>query len=132
MIDEASRRRPGASGVPVMLGDGKEWLLPRPVLGFAPEFGEDGSVRFGEKPVRSFGPAYDALVDAFVETDDGVAEANALLALAVDLLRRNYTVSPADLVVLLPRWFGDEANAEMWREIAGVALGRAPKPTPAG
>jgi len=132
-LDEKARRRdPFAGGVPVVLGDGQEWSLPRPRIGFYPGVGEDGSLRFGEQPESVFGRDYDALLDAYVEAEDGSAAIRSLLSLAVDLLRRNYDLPPADLRTLLPRFYDDDGNTEMWRAVADVAVGRSPKPTPVG
>jgi hypothetical protein len=125
-------RKPEASGIPITLADGEAWLFPRPKVGLSALVDSTGRPRFAQKSTRSFGADYDALVDAFIEADDGVNEAEALLALAVDLLGRNYDLAPSELVTLLPRWFDDDANQEMWRAIADAALGRAPKPTPVG
>jgi hypothetical protein len=132
---ERSARRPDfAGGECVKLGDGVGWFLPKPRVGFLPESDGAAGVRLGTKARRSFGRAYDDLVDAYIEADDGQAELSALLALAVDLLIRNYDGLTADeFAELLPRWVGDEANDEMWKAIADVALGRAgPKATPVG
>lgn len=132
-LERPRRRQPfDARGAAVVLADGQTWTLPKPLLGLFPEVGADGTPRFGVQPRFHFGARYDALIDAFAESDDGVAEANALLALALDLLGRNYDLAGLDLGALLPRLFHDDRNAEMWRAIAEAALGKAPKPTPVG
>ena len=132
-VDEASRRRaPFTGGVPVLLADGQAWTFPRPLLGLMPEVGSDGKVRFGENLRFNFGEAYDALVDAFAESEDWRAESEALLALALDLLGRNYDLSGLALGEILPRLLNDEGNADMWRAVAEVAVGKAPKPIPVG
>lgn len=132
MADEKGRRRDTfAGGVPVVLGDGQPWHLPKPKVGLAHEVGPDGTLRFG-KTRRSFGEAYDALLDVYLEAEDGPTEINALLALAVDLLARNYDLGGDDFRDLLPRWLDDEPNTEMWTAIADVAVGRSPKPIPVG
>ena len=130
---ESDCRRPAfADGVPIVLADGQPWTFPRPLLGLFPERGDDGALRFGEKARFNFGRDYDGLVDELLAADDGKAEATALLQLAADLLSRNYAVPADGLCSLLPRLIGCDRNAEMWREIADVALGRGPKPTPVG
>lgn len=132
-LDETAHRRDGFTrGVAIELADGQAWHFPRPLLGLLPEEADDGSVRFGERARCVFGAAYDALVDAFLEADDGRAEVDALLALAVDLLRRNYDLPAGALRALLPRVPDLDSNTRMWRAIADLALGRAPKPTPVG
>ena len=130
--NERDCRRPEfAGGTPITLGDGQEWTLPRPRLSLVPEVVE-GRVRFADKMRHGFGPEYDDLVDAFVESEEGLPQMNALLALAANLLLANYDLNPASLVELLPRRLGDEANTEMWRTIRDLAIGIAPKPTPVG
>lgn len=132
-LDETARRRSTfVAGVPIVLGDGQAWHLPRPTLGFFPDVDDAGKIRFGDKMGFQFGADYDALVDALAESEDGLGEANALLALAVNLLLRNYSLTFDDFRVLLPRFPGDPENAEMWKAIAALAVGSGPKPTPVG
>jgi hypothetical protein len=135
-LDEKALRRPEfQEGVPVTLSDGQAWHFPRPVLaGFGFTRGADGRTRL----VRSFDApdGFDRLVDAFVNAEGPSEEAVALADLAYDLLSRNYSLSFADCRPLLrlaaagdPGAAGSDA---MWSEIADVAMGRGPKPTPAG
>ena len=129
---EARWRKPGAKGVKILLADGDEWIFAKPRVGLNATIDQDGRLTYAEKTVRSFGPDYDKLVDEFLEAVDGISEAEALLALAVDLLSRNYDLTPGELLPLLPRWFDDPENAAMWAAIGDVALGKAPKPIPVG
>jgi hypothetical protein len=126
-----SRREPFLGGEAITLGDGRPWYFPKPKVGSLPQLGEDGEIRF-DRARRSFGPEYDAKVDVYLEAEDGVGELNALCVLAVDLLGRNYELSVPERLSLLPRWFDDDTNTDMWRAIADVALGRSPKPIPVG
>jgi hypothetical protein len=131
-LDEEALRRPEfVEGEPIELGDGQSWHFPRPVLELYPVPGPDGRLRF-DGVRRSFGEDYDRKLDAFVAAT-GLDEMNAALEVAVDLLDRNYDLTPEDYGSLL-RWRpGDEENAAMWQAIADVALGRdAPKPTAVG
>jgi len=131
-LDETALRRPEfAGGVPVQLGDGQVWTLPKPGLMLRPEFGPDGRPTFGKfRP--AWGEDYEAKVDAFLEASDGFDQIVALLVLAVDLLERNYALDDGAIGQLLPRIIGDEANDAMWEAVRDVALGVGPKPTPAG
>jgi hypothetical protein len=129
--EKASRRDTFAGGIPVVLGDGQTWVLAKPKVGAFPEVDASGNVCLG-RIRRSFGPEYDALLDSYLECTEAADEIVALMALALDLLRRNYDLPTADLITLVPRWFDEEENTEMWRAIADVALGRSPKPTPVG
>lgn len=134
MLDEQALRRPEfAEGIPIRLTDGQEWHFPEPVLTFLPEFDAAGEVTGFGAARRSFGPDWDRKLDAFVEADPGsLDEVNHLLILAVDLLRRNYTLGPADLRTLLPL-SADGTDRAMWEEIATVILGtHAPKPSADG
>jgi hypothetical protein len=131
MLRESDLRKADAQGVPIKLGNGEEWIFPRPRVGLAYEIVE-GRYQISEKISRSFGAEYDQLVDGFLESGDGADFLNKRLALAVDLLKRNYGILPEDVPVLLPVWFGDEENQAMWTAIVDVALGRGPKPTPVG
>jgi hypothetical protein len=129
--EQAQRRAEFAGGVPVQLGDGQEWTLPKPGLLLRPEFGPDGRPTFG-KARPSWGEDYEAKVDAFLEATDGYDQIVALLVLAVDLLMRNYSLDDGAIGQLLPRILGDEANDAMWEAVRDVALGVGPKATPAG
>jgi hypothetical protein len=134
--DEQSLRRPGfAGGEAIVLGDGQSWSFPRPVVAaYRPVFADDGTVAW--LPGHQFGPEYDALADALDEAEDSHAEITALARLARHLLAINYDLPNAAYSGLLP-WVrpgspAHEANAEMWRSVAAVALGVGPKPSPVG
>lgn len=137
-LDETALRRPEFEpGVAITLSDGQEWHFPRPVMAdFYPAFNREGELVL--TPGSSYGPPYDALVDAFIMADSVGDEHLTLVALALDLLRRNYAIEPFHLRYLLrlkrPDDPGHEANEEMWAEIAAVALGRdtGPKHIPVG
>lgn len=76
------------------------------------------------------GADYDRLTDAFMASDDGAERMTLLVAMAVNLLQRNYDVGNAEFVELLR--IEGEATRAMWEAIREVALGRSPKPTPDG
>lgn len=138
--DETALRRPGAAGVAIALADGQTWLLARPRMRLVPTVdpaadpADLAELRFGPALRSGFGPAYDQLLDRYVDADtDGVDSANALLALAAYLLLTNYPGLDFDaLADLLPFIPGDDANSAMWEAIAAVALGRGPKASPVG
>ena len=136
MLDEQAKRRPEwTEGRPITLCDGQSWMLPVPVLGdyyFVREPDGTTSTRRG----RTFGAAYELLLDRYLEADSGSDQAVALFDLAFDLLGRNYTLTVDDcrsLLRIVPT--GEptrEANEVMWEAIAEAALGRAPKATAVG
>lgn len=130
MFDERELRRPEwVEGVWIALGNGQSWSFPRPTLTLYPALRADGSVAFDDARA-SMDAAYDAKVEAFIEADSNVL--SCLLALAVDLLARNYTTGISHYRTLFPYRPGDAANAEMWSEISDLAMGRAPKLTAGG
>lgn len=130
MLDEKEFRKPTwVEGEWITLADGGRWSFPRPVIQFSPVFGADGSVEWGDRAL-SFGPDYDAKVEAFASADNGIDQTNAALKLAVDLLGRNYTLGPGEYRTLL-RWAReDPENQEMWDQVVRVACG-IPKETTA-
>lgn len=133
--EQALRREDFAEGVEVKLWDGQIWTLPRPVLsGFYPKRKHDGT--FEASTGFQFGPEYDRLLDAFIDSTDGLERMGLLFSLAAYLLGRNYDVADADLPRLLYRVVADdprqEENFEMWQILSDIALGNAPKPTPVG
>ena len=135
MPSEAEKRKPGFTpGVPIVLSDGQAWEFPRPTVAiteFIPTFGPDGAIGAGAR--RRFGGDYDAKLEAFQAAGGGVAELTALFALAVDLLGRNYDLTPAEYQRILVFRPGDETNRETWQAIANVAQGDdGPKPSPVG
>lgn len=133
MLDEKEFRKPyWVDGEWIALGDGGRWSFPRPRVRIEPLVSDDGTtVAFGrQKP--TFDRRYDDLVEAFLMADDGTDQGNAILRLAVDLLRRNYDLAGEHYATLLPWIEDDEQNAEMWEAIADVAFGRAPKRTASG
>lgn len=129
-IAESERRREGfRGGVPIALADGQPWHFPRPIIDLVPAFDAAGEVvdlggRFAED--------YEAKLEAFYEAADATARIRALMALAVDLLRRNYDLTPEELRGLLRYRVGDPENTARWRAIGDVAQGNGPKRSPAG
>jgi hypothetical protein len=127
-LDERALRRPEfEEGVPIALSDGQEWHFPRPVMrDFYPALNREGELVL--TPGSGFGPGYDALVDAFILATTVNDEHITLVALALDLLKRNYAIEPFHLRYLLrlkrPGDPEEERNGEMWAQIAAVALGR--------
>lgn len=131
LLDEASLRTTTYRGdVPIVMADGQTWHLPRPLVEFSPEPTPEGGWSFGPRGVN-FGAAYLDKLEAVHAAEGGVEEANAVLILAVDLIRRNYALADADIRPLLAFRPDDEANAEMWRLILEVAAGTGPKTSPA-
>lgn len=124
MMDEAALRRPDfdeTTSVPVVLGDGQAWHLPKPMLWTFIPVVRDGKATAGA--TGSFGPAYDALVERLDDAEEFGAKVEALFDLAIDLLRRNYDIPDDRYARLLPFRPADEANQRMWQEVLAVARG---------
>lgn len=131
MPDEKVLRRPEfAEGIPIALGDGREWHFRRPVIArLYPEVSADGQVT----ATADYGPEYTGLVDALESAEKGLPQIEALMRVAVYLLRLNYDLAPADFRSLLPYVPGDDSNESMWLRVAAVVVGSTgPKPSAGG
>lgn len=129
-LDESALRRPEfVEGDRIRLCDGQEWSFPRPIVEIYAVPGDDGIYRFEGMRRRRFGPDFDRKLDAFAATAGKTyrEQLESLLQVAVDLLGRNYDLKPADFGELLAWRRDDESNDDMWRAIAEVAGGFAPK-----
>jgi hypothetical protein len=132
-LDEVALRRPCfTSGVPIRLADGQHWQFPKPTIDLFPVVRADGEVAVGA--AATFDVGYDERIEAFFRARVlGPAEQlQALFALAVDLLSRNYDLELGDYRRLLRFHAGNEGYEAMWQEILDVALGAAPKASPVG
>ena len=134
--DETSLRRATfLGGEPITLADGLAWHFPRPCVVFRPRFsGGSVSSRFG----TDLGPDFDRAVREISdlaspreddETAPGRAFVDALMNLAVLMLRINYDLSDDQLGALLEYRVDDEGSQDTWGAILDVARGNAPKPT---
>ena len=138
MLDEHALRRPDYTpGAAIKLCDGQTWHFPHALIEYLPRLDSAGKVELCRG--TSFGADYDALADALSEADDAGEQMTALMALAIDLLWRNYALSFEQTAKLLRYKIGEspeaEANRAMWAAISAVALGRsndAPKPAAVG
>lgn len=128
--DEMALRLPEFQpGVAIVLSDGQAWHFRMPVVGdYYPAMDKAGKVQF--RAGSDLGIAYDAMLDRYADSEDGVTERLALTEVAFALLKRNYAVGPDALRFLLrTRLDGApdaDANRQMWAAIAAVALGRTP------
>ncbi len=130
-LDEAALRRPEwVEGVAIRLADGAEWHFPKPLFELFPVVAENGSVELGGKP--TFDAGYDDLLESYLASVDPLDRVKALFALAVDLLKRNYTLAPADYQRLLRFHGPNTTHQATWAQIASVATGSSPKPSPVG
>jgi hypothetical protein len=132
MLDEkALRRQPGfdeANSVPVVLGDGQAWFLPKPWIDLYPS-----SVN-GTASVASSGTDFDDYLQEIREPQPTRQFAGVLFSLAINMLRRNYDLKDEDFRELLRYRPADESNRTMWDAIIRVAAGstpEVPKPGPA-
>ena len=151
MIDQEARLRPGVDPdrcARVVLADGREWLLAKPVVRIVSSPGPDGHdyrlvvpgcAEFGEVRKR-LDAAYDfaerlrAMAD-----DDALAEYEAHpefhlggveVQLGAALLRAAYDLTPeevSDLVQFSTDEAGDPDGYRMRAEVLAVARGQAPK-----
>lgn len=123
-FDEKARRLPtfDPDSVPAGFG-GVTLYLPRPRVMIRRRRGEDGKSQ--AVVTRTFGPAYDGLIDAveLASTAGDVTDlAAALFELAADLLGRNYSLTEEELDGLLA--FDPMGGMrEPWATVWAVALG---------
>lgn len=128
MISESERRRPEfRDGYKVTLADGQEWTFPRPKFRAFPVEGPDGQITAGFRPF--YGGDFDRMMAVFL----GIQECTRgeLFELrfrgACELLRRNYTLSIAELAELLAYEEDDPASDERWEAIDAILVGSPPK-----
>jgi hypothetical protein len=126
-IDERAARRLGfRGGVPVLLADGQEWILPHVVCLFSPDDSEAGI-----RPVWNLGDEYARLIDALDSAETTEQRMRAELALARDLLLRNYDLTTEQLVRLVQFGYNPEfapEGVERRRAVLAIALGETPAP----
>lgn len=133
MRDESALRRAEFSpGPKVILGDGRKWSLPIPMLRLFPIRDEDGRIAVGGGP--SFGAEYEALMDelADCEREDTQTRLTVQFRMACLLLGRNYDLTDRDLRELLVIDPDDSECRERWHSINQAMTGRAPKPSADG
>src|SRR4051794_40414025 len=95
MTDEWCLRRPDfLPGTQVRLGGGQEWTLPDPPA--RPAVNASGPADPWRGGCDSIGTDYEATVAAILDAEDEAGRLLAELALAICLLGRNYTLTPAD------------------------------------
>ena len=143
MIDEKSRRKPDwVEGEWLTLGDGQDWCLPKPVLFARPtrykrKFGGEKDARQLGRPIALDGDPYFSLMERVAESNDGNVTLELAFEMFVDLIGRNYTLTEDEAADLLP-FVGDsdgeqdDDNAELWRDVLDVAMGRGKKACPGG
>ena len=92
MLDELCLRRPDfLGGTPIRLADGQTWMFPVPVR---PNADPVDSLAGAESAIALFGPDYLHTLRAVTEAQDEAERMMAELALAIELLARNYRLSP--------------------------------------
>lgn len=125
MLDERDHRREGIDidrSVPVRMGDGGEWLLPKPWVEVHPIF--DGGRPVDRWLVFTYGPELDGLIRAIAEAEDGSMRILAAVGLGAHLLLRNYDLSDDQLAEVLVFRCHDPESESMVRAILDVATGR--------
>jgi hypothetical protein len=132
MRTEAELRRPDfTGGTPVRLADGNEWSIPRPVIRISPRLDDAGKVA-GLSARTTFGAEFDDLIRSIQEPPEGANRVTLLLTLAVDLLDKNYTLTPEEKAEVLTFDMGDEAGEQMLFDVYDVAVGNGPKASNGG
>ena len=132
-IDEMSARRPDfVPGEPVLLADGQEWQLRRPVVEFAPADNDAGfTVHLTLDDDGSFGAALDA-----IEAMDDTASMSALVVLELKVARMvllaNYDLTPVQVGTLLRFGYDGGRAAKLREDVMDVVWGRGPKRSAAG
>ena len=132
-IDEISARRPDfVPGEPVLLADGQEWQLRRPVVEFAPADNDAGfTVHLTLDDDGSFGAALDA-----IEAMDDTASMSALVVLELKVARMvllaNYDLTPVQVGTLLRFGYDGGRAAKLREDVMDVVWGRGPKRSAAG
>jgi hypothetical protein len=135
MLDEkALRTSEFRDGPAVRLADGQEWVFPRPRFRVFPVESPDGEITPGYRP--TYGSAFDRMLEVFlgVETCTTGELFDMRFKAASDLLRRNYTLTTADLATLLFYEEGDPESEGRWKAIDAILVGAPPgkKPLPDG
>ena len=133
MLDENSLRKPEfqAESNPVVLDDGQTWYLPKPAVCLRPQFVGGKSKDLAAR--TTFGPEFDAAVDAFdaiLDQDEFsmVAYVNEVMNIGACLLLRNYDLTDGQLCSLFA-WHGPECEKSkaMLEAVVSTARGRGPK-----
>jgi hypothetical protein len=129
-VDENAARRPeGFRGdVPIPLGDGQTYFLPRPVVTFGIVLSEEGKPSF-KRTDLGFGSPYMEVLQRFHDTDDFGVQMGCLAEMVLWMLRLNYDLSDVELAALLPYRPSDAVNQKMWGDLTEVATGN---PSPKG
>jgi hypothetical protein len=131
MRDERSCRRPEfRPGIDLRLADGQVWSLPRPAEppGDGEAAGEPG------RPEATWDDrSYRAIVRAALEAEDEGDLFRAEIALAIHLLRWNYTLDPDDLEDLLDDHGERRRRADLAHALSTLTLAHfRPFALPAG
>lgn len=126
-LDEKSLRSENwKDGIAITLCDGQDWYLPKPTTEFL--INDEGT---GLEPIgrHTFGQTYWRLHEEWIASDGFQDTLNAMIKIAVYLIKRQYELTNQQVSTLLRFIPEDEENQEMWKSIAEVASGKAGKPT---
>ena len=126
LIEMAFRRPEFCGGQLVKMADGTSWYVPQPKIDLDPS-------RLGTKedfeagPRTLFGFEFDRLVDACNAAGTDAEMARALMALAIDLMGRNYDLSPDQYGSLLRFVADPDDGNESLLAIYRIATGQGPR-----
>lgn len=143
LLKELELRRPDfRPGTAVVLGDGQEWHLRRPLIWFVPHDKNPSGFRMclEVEPDDDYQALMDSLYKGTEGLDEGGPENNqkfirAELAIAQRLLLANYALTPQQVARLIRFSYDREGNPEGARireDVMAVAEGLGPKPSPDG
>ncbi len=124
MIDERTKRKPGfdeRNSVWITLADGGRWAFPKPWLEVHATFREGRAV--SGRPVLTYGPEIDELVDAIDGCRDNAALIIGVASLGAFLLRHHYDLSDDDLDRLFAVRAGDPSSWGWAEAVIDVATG---------
>lgn len=124
MIDERARRRSDFEGLNsawITLSDGGCWAFPKPWLEVHATFHDGRAV--ATRPVLTYGPELDELVDAVDGCTDNAALLVGAASLGAYLLRRNYDLSDHEFDQLFAIRVGEPSSWDWARAVVGVATG---------
>lgn len=112
--------------VPIVMGDGQEWHLPKPWVSYRPMFDPTG--KLGAMARTTLGADFDEAFDEAKDAETDYDYIVAIMKLGAAMLAINYQTTPELLADVLRFTPGDPTNDEMWTAIYSVSQGLdAPK-----
>lgn len=123
MLDEqALRRETFVPGVPVVLADGQEWSLRKPVVRFVPADNEAG---FERCLSLDGSDTFEAVAAAYENAEAAGDVIRGELSLGKAVLLANYDLTPPQVASLLKFGYDDDdaEGQRLRKDVVGVATG---------